>query len=717
MRSTTTDSGADTFTAAALERLRTLTDDPTAEFRDGQLEAINDLVAERGRVLCVQRTGWGKSAVYFVATSLLRDPPAGADRAAAGPTLIISPLLALMRNQLAAAGRLGLAAHTVNSTNREEWDGVRDRLAGGGLDLLLISPERLNNPRFREEMLPLFAASLGLLVIDEAHCISDWGHDFRPDYRRVGEMLTALGARDGEGGVPVLATTATANDRVVADVTEQLATTDPSHRSALRTYRGPLARASLRLEVVELSRPAERLAWLVEHLPAMDGSGIVYTLTKRDADQVAEFLNANGIAALAYSGDQDSDARVATEQRLLTNEIKAVVATSALGMGYDKPDLGFVVHYQAPGSVVAYYQQVGRAGRGVEHADVVLLRGQEDRRIQDFFIEQSFPARERVQAVLAELESAAPEGRTTRELMAVVNLGMARLEAMLKILDVEGAVQRDGTRWVLAPSAAEWQYDADRYAHVTALRRAEQEAMARYGADGRCLMRVLQEQLDDGWVGPDSEDCGRCAVCTAPRFADPPEQRLVELAGRHLRSRPIELEVKKMAPDAHGAMRKIPEDARIEPGWALARFGDGGWWPAIARGLSDAVFDEEVVQALADVVRAQVPSAAWLCAVPSARLGDTLDVLAGRVAEALGLPAAALLERTGPRPPQREMENAVSQAANVRGAFRVTGTPPRGTGVLLDDRRSSGWTLAMVGGQLRRAGADRVVPLALGTLL
>src|SRR5579875_1798092 len=634
----------DALTIAALDRLRTLTGDPAAEFRDGQLEAIGDLVADRARVLCVQRTGWGKSAVYFVATSLLRDPPPGAQGGPTGPTLIVSPLLALMRNQLAAAGRLGLAAHTVNSTNREEWDGVRDRLAGDALDLLLISPERLNNPRFREEMLPLFAASLGLLVIDEAHCISDWGHDFRPDYRRVGEMLTALGTR---GRIPVLATTATANDRVLADVTDQLGAGERARGAALRTYRGPLARASLRLEVVELGRPAQRLAWLVEHLPTMEGSGIVYTLTKRDADQVAEFLNANGIAALAYSGDQDSDARVTTEARLLANEIKAVVATSALGMGYDKPDLGFVVHYQSPGSVVAYYQQVGRAGRGVEHADVVLLRGHEDRRIQDFFIEQSFPARERVQAVLAELQSAAPEGRTTRELMAVVNLGMARLEAMLKILDVEGAVQRDGTRWTLAPSAAEWEYDAERYAHVTALRRAEQEAMARYGADGRCLMRVLQEELDD----PRPEDCGRCAVCTAPRFADPPEPRLVELAGRHLRARPIELEVKKMAPDAHGAMRKIPADARLEPGWALARFGDGGWWPAIARGLRDGTFEEDVVQALADVVRAHVPAAAWLCAVPSVRLGDTLDALARRVADALALPCPALLARTEPRPP------------------------------------------------------------------
>jgi ATP-dependent DNA helicase RecQ len=689
-------SDTDTFAAEARERLRALTGDPAAEFRDGQLEAIADVATDRARVLCVQRTGWGKSAVYFVATSLLRDE-------GAGPTLIISPLLALMRNQLAAAARLGLQAHTINSTNREEWDEIRDALAADALDLLLISPERLNNPRFREEMLPLFAETVGLLVIDEAHCISDWGHDFRPDYRRVKDMLAAL-ADD----TAVLATTATANDRVVADVTEQLAA---GRDQPLRSYRGPLARTSLRLEVVELPKPAQRLAWLVEHLPSFDGSGIVYTLTKRDADQVAQFLTEHGVPALAYSGDQETEDRVATEARLLANEVKAVVATSALGMGYDKPDLRFVVHYQAPGSVVAYYQQVGRAGRAVDHADVVLLRGGEDRRIQDFFIEQSFPSRERVDAVLDSLRSAGDSGQTTRELMAVVNLGMGRLEAMLKILDVEGAVRRDGTRWQFV-AGSDWEYDGERYAHVTELRRAEQAAMAAYGADGRCLMRTLQEELDD----PDPHDCGRCAVCTAPRYGDPPDPRLVELAGRHLRSRPIELEVKKMAPDATGAMKKIAESARPESGWALARFGDGGWWPAIERGLRDGVFDQEIVDALADVVRARVPSAAWVTAVPSAALGDVLEGLAARLASALSLPHATLLTRAEARPPQREMANAVQQAANVRGAFRVAGAPPRGTGLLLDDRRSSGWTLAMAGGQLRLAGAERIVPLALGTL-
>jgi ATP-dependent DNA helicase RecQ len=710
----------ETLTAVALQRVRALTGDPAAQFRPGQLEAIHDVVADRARVLCVQRTGWGKSAVYFVATALLRE-------ANAGPTLIVSPLLALMRNQIAAAQRLGLSAHTINSTNREEWDTIRALLAEGSVDLLLISPERLNNPRFREEMLPLFAASVGLLVIDEAHCISDWGHDFRPDYRRVRDMLALL-----PEGVAVLGTTATANDRVVEDVTEQLAahsqTADPS---ALRAYRGPLARTSLRLEVVDLPRPAQRLAWLAENLGptgSIQGSGIVYTLTKRDADQVAAFLNARGISALAYSGDQDTADRVAAEDRLLANEVKAICATSALGMGYDKSDLTFVVHYQAPGSVVAYYQQVGRAGRGVDHADVVLLRGAEDRRIQDFFIEQSFPSRERVTAVLEDLRAAGDAGRSTQELLGVVNIGRGRLEAMLKILDVEGALRREGSRWVHVQDSG-WSYDAERYERVTALRREEQRAMASFGTDGRCLMRVLQSELDD----PEPRDCGRCAVCTAPRFAAPPDPALVELAGRHLRSAPIELEVKKMAPDASGSMRKIGEDVRVEPGWALARFGDGGWWPAVQRGLRGEGFEEDLVAALADAVRAgaapalaaSAPSSSaagaasggvgWLTFVPSVRLGSVLETLAGQVAAALGVPALSLVERAESRPPQAEMANAVQQAANVRGAFRVTSAPPPGAGVLLDDRRGSGWTLAMVGGQLRKAGAQRVIPLALAT--
>jgi ATP-dependent DNA helicase RecQ len=665
----------------ALELLRDLAG-PDARFREHQLEAVRDLVEDHARVLCVQRTGWGKSAVYFIAAALLRER-------GAGPALIVSPLLALMRNQIAAAARLGIRAHTINSTNRDAWEEVRGLLEADAVDLLLISPERLDNPQFRAGFLPLFAERVGLLVIDEAHCISDWGHDFRPDYRRLEEMLARL-----PDGVAVLCTTATANDRVVADIEEQL-------RGSTRTYRGPLGRSSLRLEVVEEPGQADRLAWLATWLPQLPGSGIVYTLTKRDAELVADWLSGRGIAAEAYSGEIESERRIEVEERLLRNDLKAVVATSALGMGYDKPDLGFVVHYQAPGSVISYYQQVGRAGRGVERAEVVLLRGAEDRRIQDFFIQQAFPPRELVQRVLARLEDG---GATAREVMAEVNLGRGRIDALLKVLDVEGAVERDGSRWTRAEGSG-WTYDAERYARVTALRRREQEAMAAFGADGRCLMRALQEELDD----PDPRDCGRCSVCAGPRYAGPLDSKLVREAALLLRSRPIVLETKKMAPDGSGAMRKIPEDVRAEEGRALARLGDGGWDPVVAAGRRAGAFDGELVDAAAEVVRAWRAPVEWVTAVPSPDVPD----FARRLAEALGLPFAPVLERIADRPPQREMANSAQQVANVRGAFAVTAELPNGPCLLVDDVRFSGWTLAMLAGQLRRRGAPAVYPLAL----
>jgi ATP-dependent DNA helicase RecQ len=539
-------------------------------------------------------------------------------------------------------------------------------------------------------------------VVDEAHCISDWGHDFRPDYRRIADMLERL-----PDGVPVLCTTATANDRVVADVEEQLSV---GRAAGLRTYRGPLGRSSLRFEVVDLPGQADRLAWLATHLPEMPGSGIVYTLTKRDADLVADWLNGHGVAAEAYSGDSATDRRIAVEDRLLRNDLKAVVATSALGMGYDKPDLGFVVHYQAPGSVIAYYQQVGRAGRGIERAEVVLLRGAEDRRIQDFFIEQAFPRREVVDRVLEHLGAVGGDGASTAELMGQVNLGKSRVEAMLKVLDVEGAVQREGSRW-LARDGSPWSYDAERYERITALRRREQAAMAQLGADGRCLMRALQEELDD----PAPTDCGRCSVCAGPRYDGPLDETLVRQAALHLRSRPLILDAKKMAPDPQGAMKKIPEGVRVEEGRALARLGDGGWDPLVRQGRRDSRFADELVEAAAETVRSWGVPVAWVAAVPSRRSGELVPDFARRLAERLGLPYAPVLERVGDAPPQREMANSQQQVANVRGQFAVTGERPEGPCLLVDDIRFSGWTLAMVGGQLRGRGGGPVYPLALST--
>ena len=581
---------------------------------------------------------------------------------------------------------------------------MRELLAADAVDLLLISPERLNNPQFRETMLPLFAERVGLLVVDEAHCISDWGHDFRPDYRRLAEMLERL-----PEGVAVLATTATANDRVVADVEEQLRT---GHATApLRTYRGPLARSSLRLEVVELAAQADRLAWLATWLPQLEGSGIVYTLTKRDADVVAEWLDGHGVPAEAYSGEVDAERRIAVEERLLGNELKAVVATSALGMGYDKPDLGFVVHYQAPGSVIAYYQQVGRAGRAVGHADAVLLRGAEDRRIQDFFIEQAFPPRD---VVDARARGAGGGGRGRDVRAGAQRRREPRPRAARG--DAQGARRRgrgDAVRERLGRAARRrLAYDGERYAAVTALRRAEQAAMAQFGADGRCLdaraaggarrpgagrlrpLRGLHGAALRRAARPGPRPAGGAAPALAPARARGQED------GAGSRGRDEEAarrRARRGGPRARAARRRRLGPAR--PGGpargALRR--RAGRRPRPRRSAAGR---------RGSTGSPRCPRCAAACSCPTSRT---------RLASALGLPFAAALERTTDGPPQREMANSVQQVANVRGAFTVRGELPPGACLLVDDVRFSGWTLAMIAGQLRKRGAAAGYPFALTT--
>src|SRR4051812_23994183 len=479
----------------AEEHLRSLAG-PEARLRDDQWTAISALVSQRRRALVVQRTGWGKSAVYFIATALLRE-------LGEGPTVIVSPLLALMRNQVAAAERVGVHAATINSANVDEWRHIQDSVLSGKIDVLLISPERLNNPDFRDTVLPELTASAGMLVVDEAHCISDWGHDFRPDYRRLRTLLTELPA-----GVPVLATTATANDRVVRDVAQQLGL-GPSTTDTL-VLRGALDRESLHLSVVRLPNAAARLAWLAEKLPELPGSGIIYTLTVAAAEEVASFLRERGFEVSAYSGKTEQAERLQAEEDLLANRVKAVVATSALGMGFDKPDLGFVVHLGAPQSPIAYYQQIGRAGRGVTKAEVLLLPGAEDKDIWAYFASLAFPPEPVVRQVLDALADA---GRvlSTAALEPVVELSRNRLEVVLKVLDVDGAVKRVRGGW--ESTGQSWSYDAERYDRIGEARAVEQQAVLDYLGTTGCRMEFLLRQLDD----PHASPCGRCDNCTGER--------------------------------------------------------------------------------------------------------------------------------------------------------------------------------------------------------
>ena len=594
---------ADKLRAEAEQHLRALAGEH-ARLRDDQWTAIRALVAERRRALVVQRTGWGKSAVYFVATALLR-------ARGAGPTVIVSPLLALMRNQVDAAARAGIHARTINSANLDEWEQVHAEIRDGAVDVLLVSPERLNNPGFRDNVLPRLVPTAGLIVIDEAHCISDWGHDFRPDYRRIRTLLSTLPA-----GIPVLATTATANARVTADVAEQLGVGaaeagEDGEDGGVVVLRGPLDRESLRLAVVSLPAAPLRLAWLAASLKsgALPDSGIIYTLTVAAAYETAAFLRDQGIDVTAYSGKDDQARRLAAEDDLLNNRVKALVATSALGMGFDKPDLGFVVHLGAPQSPVAYYQQIGRAGRAVERADVVLLPGREDRDIWAYFASLAFPPERQVRATLDTLQDA---GRpmSTAALETHVDLSRGRLESMLKVLDVDGAVSRTAGGW--AATGVPWAYDQERYERVARERKREQQSMLDYLATDGCRMEFLRRELDD----PAAKACGRCDNCTGqPWPVEVPEASAS--AARERLARPgVEIEPRKMWPsgmkdlgvDASG---KIPAGRTAEPGRALGRLTDVGWGATLRALLAEGAPDEPVTAPLADAVVKVLASWDW----------------------------------------------------------------------------------------------------------
>ncbi|WP_123439961.1 RecQ family ATP-dependent DNA helicase [Streptomyces sp. PanSC9] len=713
-------SNADLRAQAGTVLARLVGDDTgAARLREDQWRAIEALVADRRRALVVQRTGWGKSAVYFVATSLLR-------ARGSGPTVIVSPLLALMRNQVEAAARAGIHARTINSANTEEWEAVQGEIAAGEVDVLLVSPERLNNPDFRDQVLPKLSAATGLLVVDEAHCISDWGHDFRPDYRRLRTMLGDL-----PPGVPVLATTATANARVTADVAEQLGTGGTSDALVLR---GPLDRESLSLGVLRLPGAAHRMGWLADHLDDLPGSGIVYTLTVAAAEEVTAFLRQRGHVVASYTGKTENAERQQAEDDLIANRVKALVATSALGMGFDKPDLGFVIHLGSPSSPIAYYQQVGRAGRGVEHAEVLLLPGREDEAIWEYFASLAFPSEDLVRRTLDVL-SQADRPLSLPALEPLVELRRSRLETMLKVLDVDGAVRRVKGGWVA--TGQPWSYDAERYEWVARQRTAEQQAMRSYASTDDCRMEFLQRQLDDEGAKP----CGRCDNCAGPRFTADMSTAALDAARSDLGRAGVEVEPRRMWPTGLPAVGislkgRIPAGEQASSGRALGRLSDIGWGnrlrPLFAPQTPDAPVPDDVARAVVDVLadwargpggwapgapEAQ-PRPAGVVTIASRTRPQLIHSLGSRIAEIGRLPLLGSLEYLGDAP-RMPRSNSAQRLKALDGALTV---PPSlssaladapGSVLLVDDFTETGWTLAVAARLLRKSGATGVLPLVL----
>lgn len=687
---------------SALDLLRKALNNLTAQFRDNQWEAIDQLVNHQKKLLVVERTGWGKSSVYFISARILRDQ-------GKGPIIIISPLLALMRNQLEAAARLGIKAVTINSANPQEWPEIKRRVLANEVDALLISPERLANESFMDNVLRPIANKIGLFVVDEAHCISDWGHDFRTDYRRITSILKFM-----PNGMPVLGTTATANNRVVNDIVEQL--------GDIEIIRGSLVRESLILQNIKLKDQASRLAWLRENLNKLPGSGIIYTLTIRDAIHVADYLNIHGINVAAYYGnvtkkpfETADEYRQYLENSLYNNQIKALVSTSALGMGYDKPDLGFVVHYQAPGSIIAYYQQVGRAGRAINKAYGILLSGQEDEQIHRFFMTTAFPSEVRVEMILKALED--HDGLSTDNLMDIINLRKGQIEQVLKYISVEepSPIIKIDTKW--QRTAVPYAMDKKKIARLTAQKEVEWQQVLEYVEHEDCLMNYLQEALDD-----DTQTrCGRCSSCLGKAvFNEEPSREFVLDAALFLKNSEFPLEPRKQlitgGMPVYGWSRALPISLRAEVGRVLSQWEDAGWGGMVATDKHAGRFRDDLVDAMANMIRVRWdpnPFPSWITCVPSNRHPDLVPDFARRLGEKLGIPFIHAVFKIKETRPQKEQENSAFQCRNLDGVFAITDEVSNQAVFLIDDAVDSGWTFTIIAALLRQTGVGAVYPVAL----
>jgi ATP-dependent DNA helicase RecQ len=695
----------------ALELLHASLGHEDAEFHEHQWEAVSALVENRGRLLVVQRTGWGKSAVYFIATRLMREQ-------GYGPTVIISPLLALMRNQIDSALTYGVRLGTINSSNSAEINRqTAGALLNNQLDAIIISPEQLSKPDFVDRVLMPISDTVGLFVIDEAHCISDWGHDFRPDYKRIISILRFLPVN-----MPVLATTATANQRVMKDISSQLG----EHPTV---FRGQLTRESIHLQNIGFPRRSQRLAWLADVLPTLEGTGIIYVSTTRDAEVVADWLKSRGIAAEAYYGsfknmsNEESQARrLALEDDLLNNRIKALVATSALGMGYDKPDLAFVIHFQSPGSVVSYYQQVGRAGRGIPKAYGVLLSGNEDDDIQQFFINNAFPTERLVTEILNVLDES-EEGLTKSQIQQQVNGRPSKIDAALKFLGAESpapiVVSQSPIRY--SRTVNDYALPREKIERILAIKRQEWTTMQEYLSHTGCLMKFLANDLDD----VDSETCGRCANCL-------PESKLTEAythetgvdASAFLKNQAIEIAPKKRVGTRAEVAARFPEYRfppsfgvlEHKPGRALCHWGDAGWGEIAKIGKRSGAFHAGLVQASADYIRdcwGPEPYPTWVTCVPSQRHPKLVPGFANDLASALGLPCIEAVINVRANQAQKGMENSHHRCRNLDGVFSVESVIEGEPVFLIDDAVDSGWTFAVIAALLRQAGSGPVYPFAI----
>lgn len=652
-------------------------------FYNEQWEAVQRILNGE-RILMIQRTGFGKSLCYqFPATQF------------EGITVIFSPLIALMRDQVKALNGKGISARYINSEQsvEENSTAIQDAL-DGKVKILYIAPERQENSEWIEATRKM---NLSMVVIDEAHTISVWGHDFRPAFRRIINLVKLL-----PQSLPVLATTATATKRVQEDIEQQIG-------GRLTTIRGQLGRDNFNLYVIKVHSEDEKLVWLAQNLNRIEGTGLIYTGTRVNTEVYAKWLVYNGINAINYNAGHDADTRKDVENGLMQNRYKCVVSTNALGMGIDKPDIRFIIHTQIPASPIHYYQEIGRAGRDGKPTTIILFYNEqedengieEDYELPKAFIDGARPSKEKY---LKAIEALKQEPLSERGLMKATNLKQTQIRIIKADLIDQGIAKEvvNGKSKVLEYQFGARELDTQSFEDLRIAKLKDLDAMVGYVNTTKPRMQYLCEFLDDdnnvNYSNCDNTNLNKLTVTVTGFWRD----KLSDFRESYFPVLDVESRNSNIV---NGVAASYYGVSNVGNALHRSKYGNGGDFPDFLLRLTLKAFHKTFGNARFD----------WVLYVPPTHSGDLVKNFAAKFASAIKVPISHKLVKVRQTSEQKVYQNGWLKQDNVKDAFSYL-SPEEVNGkriLLLDDIFDSGATMKEIGKLLTTMGAETIVPIAI----
>jgi ATP-dependent DNA helicase RecQ len=604
-----------------------------------------------------------------------------------GVTIVFSPLIALMRDQVRSLRNKGIRAAAINSNQDEEENvAIIEKAQANQLDILYIAPERMENA---EWISASFEMKIAMVVIDEAHCISIWGQSFRPNYRRIVNLVRLL-----PKSFPVLATTATATPRVEADIIEQVG-------SDLIPIRGKLLRSNIRLSVVHVQSEDEKFFWLAENLPKLRKTGIIYTGTQASTDIYSNWLQYLGFNSAAYNGRLDAETRMRIESDFIGNKYDCVVSTNALGMGIDKPDIRFIIHTQVPQSPIHYYQEIGRAGRDGQEAHAILLYNPHaDDELPKAFIEGSKPSFNKYEKVIAATKKAL---LGQNEIIKATNLKQTQVSVIIADLIDQGILneqQGKSKKYFYNPDAPS--LDISAFEILRSSQMQELHKMLEYAITDACRMQYLCSYLGDSMEGR----CGVCDNDTRIRLSiNSTESLKARLQGFRETFFPL-LEVESSRSRiVNGVAASYYRVSNVGAALKHSKYQGGGDFPDWLLRLTMKAYRKHFGSLAFDLV----------LYVPPTESGDLVRNFAEKVADTLSIPISHGLVKVGVSSPQKVFQSGISKKDNVHGKFaHMQPAEILGNRILLiDDIFDSGYTIKEIGQYLTSLGATTIAPLVI----